>query len=477
MGRRFAAIVTVLALAAGGTVAAPIQDLGEEMQGGATTHSLAPGKGSFSQPSANMAPDKVMDFKLGNGFFRRLWVTAPSSTKAADGLGPLFNARACFNCHARDGRGRPPGVGEDAVSLFLRLSIPAETEEQKALIASLKAPVIPEPTYGGQLQNFAIPGHAAEGRMVVTYEEVPVELAGGETASLRRPTYGVAEAAYGPLHPATLLSPRLAPPMPGLGLLELIPEEAILAKADPDDRDGDGISGRARRVWSHEHGRPMLGRFGWKAGNPTVSQQSADAFAGDMGLSTALFPAGHGDCTAAQPACRAAPHGGDGQYEGLEVPPQVLELVAYYTRNLALPRRRDVTAPGVQRGKQLFAEAGCASCHTPRHVTGSDPAMPEQSNQAIYPYTDLLLHDMGEGLADNRPEGEASGREWKTPPLWGVGLTQTVSGHTLFLHDGRARSLLEAVLWHGGEAQAARDRVAAMPKADRDALLLFLNSL
>ncbi|MEL6979412.1 MAG: di-heme oxidoredictase family protein, partial [Pseudomonadota bacterium] len=145
-------------------------------------------------------------------------------------------------------------------------------------------------------------------------------------------------------------------------------------------------------------------------------------------------------------------------------------------------RRRDVDDPIVLRGKEMFYEAGCISCHTPKHVThrletDGAAAQPEQSFQLIWPYTDLLLHDMGEGLADGRPEGEATGREWRTPPLWGVGLTEAVNGHTFYLHDGRARSLLEAVLWHGGEAQAARDHAAALPKADRDALIRFLESL
>lgn len=450
---------------------------GEDMPGGAATHSKAINRDVFSQSSANMSFEKELDFKVGNGFFRRQWVTAPASTKASDGLGPLFNSRACQNCHLKDGRGHPPANGEEGQSMFLRLSIPPQTGEQKKLIASGKGSTIPEPTYGGQLQNFAIPGHAGEGRMVIKYKELPVRLPDGEKISLRQPAYSVADLGYGPMHPQTMTSPRVAPPMIGLGLLEAIPEEAILARADPEDKDGDGISGRPNYVRSLETENVTLGRFGWKAGSPTVKQQSADAFNGDIGLSSPLVPANAGDCTPAQTACLTAPHGGDAQYGGFEVPEAVLNLVAFYSRNLAVPKRRGVADPQVLHGKKLFHEAGCASCHTPSHVTGKRNDLPEQSGQLIWPYTDLLLHDMGPGLADGRPEAVASGTEWKTPPLWGVGLTNVVSGHTLLLHDGRARNVLEAILWHGGEAQAARDRVASMRRAEREALIRFVNSL
>jgi CxxC motif-containing protein (DUF1111 family) len=263
--------------------------------------------------------------------------------------------------------------------------------------------------------------------------------------------------------------------MIGLGLLEAIPAADILARADEADADGDGISGRPAIVWSREFDRPMLGRFGWKAGSATVKEQSAGAFSGDMGLSTSLHPAGWGECMAAQADCRAAPDGAD--EAGLEVSDEALDLVTFYARNLAVPARRDVEDPEVLRGKEIFHAVGCADCHRPAYVTHRLEEGGAQSFQLIWPYTNLLLHDMGEGLADQRPEGRATGREWRTPPLWGVGLTETVSGHTQFLHDGRARNLLEAILWHGGEAEAARDAVVAMPKADRDALLRFLESL
>jgi len=294
--------------------------------------------------------------------------------------------------------------------------------------------------------------------------------------TLRKPAYSVANLNYGPMHPQAMLSPRIASPMIGLGLLEAIPEEDILAWADPEDKDGDGISGRPNLVWDSVKGGLSLGRFGWKAGQPTVRQQSANAFAGDIGLSTPMVAASSGDCTPAQKTCRDAPTGDDAD-EGTEVTQQMMDLVTFYARNLGVPARRDVDAPKVLRGKQMFYESGCTSCHRPKFVTARDFDGEEQAFQLIWPYSDLLLHDMGEELADNRPEAKADGQEWRTAPLWGIGLTETVSGHTYFLHDGRARNLLEAILWHGGEAEAAKQKVVEMDKADREALLAFLNSL
>lgn len=432
---------------------------------------------SFSHPSANMPFERELDFKVGNGIFKKIWVSSPSSTKASDGLGPLFNARACQRCHLKDGRGSPPAPGEAAVSMFLRLSIPPQTQDHRQALAAHRVNVIPEPTYGGQFQNFSVQGLLAEGEMTIEYEDVPVTLADGEIVTLRKPTYGVRGLNYGPMHPETLVSPRVAPPMIGMGLLEAIPEEAILAKADPDDANGDGISGRPNRVWSSEHDTVMLGRFGWKAGSPTVAQQSAGAFRGDVGISTPLFPQHAGDCTPAQAVCRDAPHGAGADGETAEATAEMFDTLLFYSRNLAVPARRDIDDPQVLAGKRLFYESGCTGCHTPKFVTRRDSIGKEQSFQLIWPYTDLLLHDMGEGLADGRPEGVANGREWRTAPLWGIGLTEVVSGHTHFLHDGRARNLLEAILWHGGEAESAKEAVVAMTRQQREALLAFLNSL
>ncbi len=452
----------------------------EAKPGGAATVRVRPMADAFSQFSGNMPFDRQMNFNLGNALFTKTWVPAPSSTLASDGLGPLFNARGCQDCHLKDGRGHvPAGPEESAVSMFLRLSVPAKSEagsspaEIKGWLATQD-----EPTYGGQFQDFASTGVAAEGRMVIDYTEAPVTLGDGTVVSLRAPKYSVADLAYGPMAADVMLSPRVAPQMIGLGLLEAIPEADILARVDEDDADGDGISGRASIVPGGPDGKPMLGRFGFKGGKATIRDQSAGAFAGDMGLATSLHPDPWGDCTKVEDACRMAISGQEpGVRDGLEVDHQSLDLVTFYARNLGVPERRGVDDPKVLRGKQVFYDIGCISCHTPKYVTDRLQDQPEQSFQLIWPYTDLLLHDMGPGLADNRPEGRASGSEWKTPPLWGIGLTQQVSGHTEFLHDGRARNLLEAVLWHGGEAQAQRDAVVALPKDDRDAILAFLESL
>lgn len=250
-----------------------------------------------------------------------------------------------------------------------------------------------------------------------------------------------------------------------------------MALADPGDADGDGISGRTNWAMAPETGEVTLGRFGWKAGVTSIRAQSAAAFAGDLGLSTPLVNNPHGDCTPNQPECLALPTGEQARLGVSEAPDPVLNLVTFYAQTLGVPARRDVDEPTVLRGKAAFYGAGCARCHIPKFVTSREGENPALRFQLIWPYSDFLLHDMGDGLADQRPEGEADGHEWRTPPLWGIGLTDTVSGHTFFLHDGRARNLVEAILWHGGEAEAARDAFAQMSQATRDDLVAFLESL
>lgn len=459
----------------------PALEDGEDSPGGtATTRESTDTRDAFSRFSHGIGFEGEARFKVGNAIFRKLWVSAPSSTKGSDGLGPLYNSRSCQSCHFKDGRGHPPKANypdDTAESMFLRLSIPPETEEQRALLAAHKVNTIGEPTYGGQLQDVAIQGHDGEGRMHITYEEVPVRLGDGTEVSLRRPTYTITDLKYGKLHPKTMLSPRVAPQMIGMGLLEAIPEDQIRANADPDDKDGDGISGRANAVWSLEDDRVTLGRFGWKAGAPSVAEQSAGAFAGDMGLSTPLVANNAGDCTPVQTHCINAPHGASQGDGNVEIGQKLFNHLVFYAQNLAVPPRRNLDDPSVAEGKALFHQLGCQGCHTPTFTTGKVEGQPHLSGQKIWPYTDLLLHDMGEGLADHRPEGVASGFEWRTAPLWGIGLTETVSGHTFFLHDGRARNVEEAILWHGGEAQAARDGYANLSKQERAALLSFVNSL
>lgn len=424
---------------------------------------------AFSLPSANMSFERRVDFSVGNSFFRNPWVTAPSSTTARDGLGPLFNTNGCQNCHIKDGRGHLPGPDDhNAVSVLLRISVPAQTAAERERIR--REGSLSDPVYGGQIQDFANPGVPAEARLDISYEVHTVTLADGLKIELRKPVVTLRDLGYGEHRQDLQMSLRLAPPMIGLGLLEAIPEQTLLAFADEQDSNGDGISGRVNRVWSVAAGSEAIGRFGWKAEQPSLRQQNAAAFAGDIGITSSMFP--QDDCTPSQQACREAPNGG-----APEVSERILDLVTFYTRNLAVPVRRQLNDPQVQQGERLFAETGCESCHRTAIRTAMLPDQPEQSNQLIHPYTDLLLHDLGDGLADNRPVFGASGREWRTPPLWGIGLTTTVSGSEHYLHDGRARSLLEAILWHGGEAQASQARVRAMKTTDREALLAFLRSL
>ncbi|WP_259782644.1 di-heme oxidoreductase family protein [Aestuariispira ectoiniformans] len=451
---------------------------GEDSPGGEASHGKRSDRKAFSYPADNLPFDRRLDFKVGFGFFKRLWVSAPASTQAADGLGPLFNTRSCLRCHVGNGRGVVPKKGEEAASLFLRLSIPPQNDDDRRALASHRLSVIPDPVYGGQLQNLSIQGHRAEGKMGLSYTALPVRLKDGSVITLCKPHYAIENPAYGQPHPDLMISPRIASPMIGLGLLEAIPEEDLLALADPDDADGDGISGKPNKVWSRHMKKVAIGRFGWKAGNATVDDQNASAFSGDVGISSPLFPEGWGECTAAQKDCRAAPDGNSPQYDNVEASAQIMDLLLLYTRNIAVPRRVNAGDRQVLAGKKLFFDNGCAACHQPGYVTSATAENPYSRGQKIWPYTDLLLHDMGDDLADHRPEGEATGREWRTPPLWGLGQTALVSdGRESYLHDGRARTLLEAILWHGGEAENAKNNVVAMNKADRAALIAFLKSL
>lgn len=454
---------------------------GEEYPGGkATSRKSNNNANAFSHASANMGFRNELNFKVGNGIFKKIWISSPASTDSSDGLGPLFNARACQRCHLKDGRGHPPkedDPNDDAITMLMRLSIPPQNEKQKELLSSYKVSAIPDPVYGGQLQDFSIQGHDAEGKIRIRYTDVSVTLGDGEIVTLRKPNYSIFDLKYGNLHKDIRLSPRIAPQMIGLGLLEAIPEETIRKNEDPDDKNGDGISGRVNKVWSREFNKVMIGRFGWKAGQPNIKEQTAAAFAGDMGLSTTLFPHGSADCTDKQILCKNAPNGNSTRYENVEVGDKMLGLVTFYSQNLAVPKRRNHDSANVVEGKKIFFNIGCNSCHVPKFKTGVNKTQKHLSHQLIWPYTDLLLHDMGEGLADGSPEGVANGREWRTAPLWGIGLTKTVNGHTFFLHDGRARNIQEAILWHGGEAEASKNKYKELSKAERQKLIDFVNSL
>ncbi|MCC6766138.1 MAG: thiol oxidoreductase [Deltaproteobacteria bacterium] len=417
---------------------------------------------AFGQPAPNLPFGERPDFFTGNALFNRNWVTAPSSTVGSDGLGPIFNAASCSACHFKDGRGRPPiADGEAFESLVVRLSVPGDDASGGS---------VADPRYGRQLGNRSILGVPAEGAPRLVYEERAGSYDDGAPYRLRAPHLAIDALAYGPLAPDVLTSVRTAQQIVGLGLLAAVDEATLLAHADPDDGDGDGISGRPNLVWDRRRGEPAVGRFGWKASTPTIEQQTAGAFVGDIGITSPLFESE--DCTAAEAACADAPNGGVPEIDQLK-----LDLVTFYVTLLAVPARRDVDDPIVRRGEALFAASGCASCHVPTLATGELAGFPAVSGQTIHPYTDLLLHDLGPDLADGRPDHLASGSEWRTPPLWGLGLVLTVNDHLFLLHDGRARGFAEAVLWHGGEATSAREAFRALPADDRAALVRFLESL
>lgn len=418
------------------------------------------GQAAFAMPAPHLDAHQLRDFSFGNRLFNTNWVQAGSSTTSFDGLGPLFNRVSCSGCHVRDGRGRPPEPGEPMDSMLVRISVPGRDAHGGPL---------PHPVYSDQIQDRSIPGVPAEARVVLEWEETEGAFADGEAYRLRRPRISFADPAYGPLGPEVMTSPRVAQGMIGLGLLEALPEAELLSRADPEDANRDGISGRANRVWDKASETTALGRFGWKANQPSVRQQVAGAAAGDIGITSALV--GSDACTEAQTACRAAPSGG-----APEMSEPFLDKLVLYSRTLAVPDRRETGSPTVALGERLFSAAGCAACHIPTLQTGGHH-LAALAHQTIHPFTDLLLHDMGEGLADGRPDFEADGREWRTAPLWGLGLIQTVNGHEFLLHDGRARGINEAILWHGGEAEASRERFRNMPKSEREALIAFLRSL
>lgn len=433
----------------------------KELVGGATTV-FDDTANAFSLPIRNLSEEHRAAFFVGNSFFKKNWVMSTASTSARDGLGPLFNARSCSSCHFRDGRGRPPEDGEPMSTMLLRISLPGR---------SAHGAPRPHEVYGDQIQGFSTGQLPAEASVLVHYQVSEGHYADGETYKLRRPVYSLADLGYGPVGTNLLVSGRVAPAVLGLGLLEAVEDQALRKLEDPEGRrSSDGISGRLNQVWSLELSRMVIGRFGWKAEQPTVRQQVAAAFLGDMGLTTSLFERPN------QTSQQQLLDQGFSE-SGPEVSDRILADVVTYSKTLAVPARRKPNDPVVLRGERLFHQIGCAQCHVPSLQTGASAGMPELGGQTIYPYTDLLLHDMGEGLADGRPTFEASGNEWRTPPLWGLGLLSKVNGHTFLLHDGRARGIAEALLWHGGEAQSVRERFVQLPKEDRAALLTFIESL
>ncbi|MDJ0708058.1 MAG: di-heme oxidoredictase family protein [Leptolyngbyaceae cyanobacterium MO_188.B28] len=434
-----------------------------EYSGGEQATTFKVTQTAFAQPLPNLDRRRRRVFAFGDHLFNTQWIQAPGSVTTVDGLGPLFNRSSCAGCHVRDGRGRPPLPDENRMlSKLIRLSIPGQNEHGGPL---------PHPVYGGQLQEQGILGVPAEGKTQINWEEEPHRFTDGTSFSLRRPTYTFTDLAYGPLGEETLLSPRVAPAVFGLALLENIPNAEILSHADPDDQDGDGISGRPNYVWDIAQQAKSLGLLGWKANEPNLKQQISGAFNGDIGITSSLHP--NSSCSDQQSQCQEELTYGDQP----EVSDEFLDKVTTYVSLLAVPARRDLANPQVQGGERLFYQGQCASCHVPKYITGESSEHPEFNNKVIHPYTDLLLHDMGPDLADKRPDFEATGQEWRTPPLWGIGLVKTVNDHTFFLHDGRARNLMEAILWHGGEANSSKEFVLNLSQSDRDNLISFLESL
>ena len=449
-----------LPLAAVLIVAAASPENNAELSGGATT-AFDTTHDAFSLSVRNLRDEHRAQFFVGHQFFHENWLAASGSVSERGGLGPLFVARACSACHVRDGRGEVPEADLPTETMAVRISIPGVDEHGGSK---------PDPVYGLQLQTHALPGIKPEAEVLAGYHEMMDHYADGDAYYLHQPTFHVTNLGYGPISTNVAVSPLAAPAIIGLGLLEAVPEKTLRQLSKEVQRRTDGISGKINLVWDIGAKKMAVGRFGWKAEQPSVRQQCASAFYGDMGLTTALLP--DENYTAAESVCTNSPSGGHP-----EVSEEIFDAVVLYSRMLAVPARRDVTNEMILRGEKIFQRLNCAVCHVQTLETGNAPGFPELSHQVIHPYTDLLLHDMGEGLSDHRQIFQASGRDWRTPPLWGVGLVGTVNDHDNFLHDGRARGLDEAILWHGGEAEKSKEQFIKLQKSDRETLLRFLSSL
>jgi len=437
-----------------------LPEAGEEYSGGSSTV-FNTTEEAFGFASTSLTFDEGSDFGVGNSFFRQSWISAPSSTTARDGLGPFYNAVSCSACHFKDGRGRPPLFdGELGHGLLLRLTIPGTDNNGASLT---------DATYGGQLQDNAILGITVKGQYNIIYENINETLADGTIVQLQKPTYQLTNLGYGPLSANLMISPRIANQMVGLGLLEAISDNDILARVDINDTNGDGISGKPNYVHDIASNSTKLGRFGWKANQPSIKQQVAAAFSGDIGITSMLFP--NENCPPGVD-CGAIPNGGSP-----EIPDITFNRVVLYSSTLSVPARRNFKEQNVLKGKQIFNTINCTACHIPKMQTGNTYPITGLRNQTIRPFTDLLLHDMGSGLADNAPDFDATGTEWRTQPLWGIGLIKNVNNHTNLLHDGRARNIEEAILWHGGEALEAKNKYKQLNAQQRSDLLAFINSL
>lgn len=426
-------------------------------------------------PAPDMTIRQVMNFEVGLGQMAKTFVPADDNRVALDGLGPLYNEASCLFCHINTGAGRAGWRSGDLPrGMILRL----ERLNGGGEVRSLRD-YDGDPVYGRQLQPRAVPGVLPEVSVKMLSRNVSVYL-DGESFDLQKPEFAFLEMNYGDLDDLTFVAPRLATPLWGLGYLTAISEADILSRHDPDDQDGDGISGRAHFALPVDGGDPQIGRFGWVSRIPDISEHSFAALAFDMGVSSPMFPDASGDCTATQVDCLAAPGGDRDRVEVKdlrepEVGTKTEQLFVSYLMG-ALPPASPPMTEEAERGRALFHDAGCASCHVEIFTTGEVESWPGLSNRVISPYSDLLLHDMGPDLADRDQNGNIANSEFRTSPLWGLSRKANTYGG-LYLHDGRARTALEAVLWHGGEAAAARDAVVRMPPVDREALVKFLDSL
>ena len=415
---------------------------------------------AYSLPGPGLDTAQLGSFAGGQQEFQQHWVVL-LGIGGKWGRGPTSNAERCADCHVNNGRGHSPDAkNETLTSMLVRLSIPGQDGHGGPL---------PHPNYGDQLQNQGELGRVpAEGNATIEWQDHVERLADGSTVELRKPNLQFQNLAFGTLGPEVMTSVRIAPPVFGAGLLDAVSEDVLLEIARRQQLLG--FNGRLNRVWDTQQQAIAVGRFGWKANQPNLKQQAGAAFLNDLGVTNSVFKLEN--CPPVQMACRKRPRG-----MVPEQPDRAFNELLLYLRALAVPARRHIDDRVVQRGEHLFTQAQCAVCHVPEMRTGDYPALVQLSQQRINPYSDLLLHDMGEELADGRPDYAAGPRDWRTPPLWGIGLSDTVNGNAAFLHDGRARNLAEAVLWHGGEASVARDAFRAMSADDRAALLAFVASL
>jgi CxxC motif-containing protein (DUF1111 family) len=414
----------------------------------------AVGKSAFSKSKPNLNMDEEDLFILGKSFFKVPWVEAPAATTARDGLGPLFSANTCMTCHPKNGAGvaikKNGTLNRTLLLRFSHKNIYDKTIGFK-----------PDSTYGSQLSLNGNKDVPFEGEAVVSYTLIKGYYPDKTPYSLRKPTYKIEKLNYGALDSETIFAPRIGSALIGLGRLELISDEDILKHQDINDTDKDGISGKANLVYSPILNKTVIGKFTWKASASSVKVQSAAAASNDMSLTNPLFP--RENCTKKQEACLKAPKG---RFE-FDLPQKRLDAISFYSSNLAVPNQREPKKH--IEGAKLFKTLNCVSCHVDSYKT--------KEGDTIHPFSDLLLHDMGKDLADGRVEFLANGNEWRTAPLWGLGLRKTVSGEANYLHDGRALSVEEAILWHGGEALKSKEDFMKLEKDKRVKLLEFLDSI